>query len=179
MKEKIKRYKTQLQEYSLKLFSYKGRNVWDTNHSVSQFLQRLPEYKIEDWEKVCKNGIDTILDAFKDSTAKFIIISKSKNIAIQLHWRRDKKNDDGKNHGFTATTLDYKTQQKVKQNDTKIFVEEIKKHKLEHCFESSDYKEMIKEIGYMEVKLIKNCSDYKIYIKEGRIYRNFKIIKVK
>ncbi len=175
----MKKWKSQLQEYSLKIFSYKGRNVWDTNHSVSQFLKRLPEYKIKDWEEVCKKGIDTILNTFKDSAAKFIIISKSKNIAIQLHWRKDEKNNDGNNHGFTATTLDYKTQKKVMKNDTKIFVEEIKKHKLEHCFESSNYKEMVKEIGYMEVKLIKNCPDYKVYIKEGKMYRNFKVIEVK
>ena len=83
----MERYK-QLKEYYKELFTYKGRTIADTLHSMSQFKDRHPEYDIKDWKEVLENGIDIRLDVFKDSASKYIIISKSKNIAIQLEWRR-------------------------------------------------------------------------------------------
>jgi hypothetical protein len=176
---KLKRYKREIfNEYVKKLLSYKGRNIFDTYHSIEQFNDRFPDYDYEDWKEVCRNGIDKIIDIFKDSSKKYIIISKSTDIAIQMEWRKDKKSNDNKNHGFTATTLDYVTQKKATQNDTKLFVEEIKKYNLEKWFETSDYKEMIEKIGYLGIKIINECPEYEIYIKEEAILRNFEIVEV-
>jgi len=162
----MKRY-ILLKEYYKELFSYKGRKIADIEHSVSQFRVRHPGRSIEEWKKVIEDGIDVILDVFNDSAGKYIIISKSKNIAVQLEWRLDNKYNDKKNHGFTATTLNYDTQKKVIQNDTKLFVEDFKKYNIE---------ENIKDVGYYTIDI---CKNYKIYIKEGKINRNFEIIKVK
>lgn len=164
-------------EFVKKVFSYKNRNVFDINHSIERFHERFPNLKDEEWKRILTDGIDKILDVFKDSSNKYLIISKSKNVAIQLDWRKDKHSKDNFNHGFSATTLDAEIHKRELQNDKKIFVEEIKKYKLEKWFKSTDYKEMLKETGYLEIKL-KECPGYKIYIKEGKLFRNFKIIKV-
>jgi hypothetical protein len=174
---KTKLYKRKFNEYSKKLFTYKGRNFFDIEHSIDRFKERFPEYTIEDYITVAHRGIDLILDLFKDSKGKYIIVSKSKYISLQIEWRLDKKGNDRKNHGFSATTLDYRIHKKEMKGDTKLFVEDYKKHKLECGFYTTDYKQMIKETGYYDIK-IKECPDYKVYIKEGKIYKNFTIIEI-
>lgn len=173
------RYKKIFKEYNKKLFSYKGRNVWDIEHSVDRFKERFPQYTFEDYKKIVEDGIDGILSTFKDSRAKYIIVSREKRVAVQLEWRRDKKHDDGKNHGYSATTLDIDKHSKELKMDTKLFVEEIKKYKLENCFESKQYPKMVKEIGYMGIPLSEECKDYEVYVKLGKVYKNFEIIEVK
>jgi hypothetical protein len=165
-------------EHERKIFSYKGRNVFDIDHSIVRFQERFPNLKDENWKKVCEDGIDLILDVFKDSSNKYIIISRSKNIAIQLEWRKDKKSKDNKNHGFTATTLDAIEHKRELQNDRKIFVEEIKKYNLEKWFNTKSYKKMIESTGYLGVKLDEECENYLIYIKEGQMYKDFEVIEV-
>lgn len=162
------RYQRKFQEYYKELFTYKGRKIADTDHTISQFNKRFPEYTFEDWKEIIEKGIDTILDVFKDNSAKYVIISKSKNIAIQVEWRKDNKYNDKKNHAFSATTLDYKIQKRVIQGDTKLFVENFEKFSL---------KESIKDIGYYAIYL-EECKGYKVYIKEGKIYRNFISIEI-
>ena len=173
----MKKYKPQLKEFSTKLFSYKGRNIFDINHSIERFHERLPGLTLDVWENVCKDGIDTILDIFRDSSGKYIIVSNSTNIAIQLEWRKDKKKNDGKNHGFTATTLDYEIQKKEIKGDRKLFVEIIKKHKIEGEFAASIAKKNSQDNNTLSIK-INECDGYYVYLYEGIITKNFNVIEV-
>lgn len=116
---------SQLFEYFKKIHSYKGRNVFDVEHSIVRFKERFPDLDMKDYYKTLEEGIDLIMDVFKDSSGKFIIVSRSKKIAIQLEWRKDTKSKDNLNHGFTATTLHSEDQDKVLKKDTKIKVESI------------------------------------------------------
>jgi hypothetical protein len=170
-------YKKFFKEEFKKILTYKDRNIYDTDHSISRFKERFSELDIKVYYKVLKEGIDVILDVFKDSKGKYIIVSKATNVAIQLEWRLNNKSNSKINHGFTASTLDYKTQKDPIKGDMKLFVENYKKDKMERFFETKEYKQMIKETGYYYIK-IPECEGYKIYIHEGKRKRNFKIIKV-
>lgn len=172
------RYKI-LEKYYKEIFTYRNRRVADTEHSIARFNERFPHLKLSAWKRIVAKGIDTILDVFNDATGKYIIVSKKTDVAVQLHWRKDNKNDDGFNHGYSATTLNRYDHDKTLKMDTKVFVEEIKKYGLENCFLSESYEDMVKEKNYyIDVKLNEECPDYKIYMKEGKIYRNFEIIEV-
>lgn len=173
----MKKYKSQLKEFSKKLFNYKGRNIFDVNHSIERFHERFPDLSLLDWEKVCKDGINVILDVFRDSAGKYIIVSNSTNIAIQMEWRKDIKSNDKKNHGFTATTLDYRIQKREIQGDRKLFVEKIKKYNLEEEFAASLAKKNSSDNNVISIK-IKECDEYCIYLYEGIITKNFKVIEV-
>lgn len=174
----MKKYKDELKEYYNELFIYRGRHICDTNHSIERFHERFPNEPIETWETLIKKGIDVIFDIMKDSEGKYVIVSRVKDIAIQLDWRKDKKNSDKKNHGFSASTLQFSKHQRMLQGDTRLFVEQIKKYSLEESFKSTSYNNMIKEKNfYLDIK-IDECPDYKIYIHEGKIHKNFKVIEI-
>lgn len=154
-------------------FIYRNRRVYfDSYDSIYTNIQWT------DYEKALREGIDTILDFFKDSRGHYIIISKSKKFGIQLDWRPDNFDATDKlNHGYTATTLDSVTQKDVTKHDTKLFVEDFKKNGVEHWFITEDYDEMIRQTGYYAI-FVENCPGYKMYIKEGKIYSNFQIVNV-
>jgi hypothetical protein len=174
----MKKYKSQLKEFSKKLFTYKGRNIFDTYHSIDRFHERFPDLSIETWEKVCENGMDVILDVFRDSIGKYIIVSNSTNMAIQLEWRKDKnKSSDKKNHGFTATTLDYRIQKIEIQGDRKLFVEKIKKYGLEEEFAAYLAKKNASDNNSLSIN-VKDCEGYYSCLYEGMIIKNFEIIEV-
>lgn len=177
---KIKKYKpTELKEFYKELFIYKGRHIGDSEHSIERFEQRFPDEDISKWKEIVEKGIDIILDVFKDSEGKYILVNKKTDIAIQFDWRKDKYRNDGKNHGFSATTLSFTDHQRVLKMDTKLFIEKIKREKLEESFVSAKYKNMIKEKNfYMSINLLE-CDDYKIYIHKGQVRRNFNVIEVK
>jgi len=173
----MKRYR-KLQEYFKHIFTYRDRNISDTEHSIERFNERFPKLKLSTWKRVVSKGIDIIIDTFKDSSGKYLIVNKATKVIVQLEWRKDTKSKDGKNHGFSATTLHYDLHKKELKKDTKLFVEDFKKHNLESWFDNDiSYKKMIEDIGYYDVKL-QECPDYKTYIKEGKMYRNFKIIEI-
>ena len=167
-----------IKEYFRTLFKYRNRKINDINHSLDRFNERFPQYTFADYKKVIEKGVDIILDIFKDSVNKYLIISKSTDIAVQLEWRKDKKFKDNINHGFTATTLNSRIHKQLLQKDKKIFVEDFKKFNVYKWFEHKENKKMIKEIGYYAINLDKDCEDYKIYLKEGEVHTNFKIIEV-
>ncbi len=162
----------------LSILNYKNRYVYDLGQSFACYEQRFPGLTRADYDKTLKQGIDTILDVFKDSRGKYIIISKSKKFGIQLDWQRDSFNtEDRRNHGYTATTLDSETQMEVYRHDTKIFVEDFEKHGIAQWFETTDIEKMIEQTGYYAIE-ISECPGYKRYIKEGKLYANFEIIEV-
>jgi hypothetical protein len=174
----MKRYKTKYQEYSRKLFTHQGRNVFDIEHSMDRFHERFPDLSDEDWNRIMQKGIDFVLDLFKDSIGKYIFVSKKNDVAIQVDWRIDNKSNNNLNHAFTSTTLEYSVHKNMLRADTKLFVEEIKKYHLEEGFISKSYKNMLKETNfYLDIKLEEN-KDYKIYIHKGKIYKNFEVIEI-
>ncbi|MBP7735447.1 MAG: hypothetical protein KA369_05685 [Spirochaetes bacterium] len=154
------------------------RHVIVIKHSLNSFEEKVLNIEMADIDKALREGIDIILDVFKDSKGHFIIISKSKKFGIQLDWRRDTFNtEDRRNHGYTATTLDSETQKEVYRHDTKIFVEDFEKHGIAQWFETTDIDKMIEQTGYYAIE-ISECPGYKRYIKEGKLYANFEIIEV-
>jgi hypothetical protein len=177
IKMKLKKYKPLLEKYFKKVYEYRDRNVFDIEHSISRFNERFPSLSIKDYEKALQEGIDIILDIFKDSTKRYMVISKSKQFAIQIDWRKDIKSTSKLNHGFSATTLDYETQKQMIKGDTKLFVESFKKNNIKKWFGEKKEIDIISEVGYYALKL-EECKGYEVYIKEGKIYKNFTVIEV-
>lgn len=169
----MQRYQKKFQEYSKQIHTYKNRNVFDTNHAIKRFHERFPELKLKDYYQVLENGIDIILDIMKDSEGKYIIISKSKKIGIQLNWRKDNKSSDNLNHGFTATTLHRDDNTKVFKKDTKLFVERIKADGYMRLYESDQG--IIDTTGYYDILLE---DDFKLYLSNGSINMNYELIEV-
>jgi len=159
------------------IHTYRDRKVFDINHSVSRFESRFPELDIADYFKALNEGIDIILDVFKDNKNRYMIISKSKQFAIQLTWEAEQRSNSKVNQGFTATTLDYNTQKEMLRGDLKIFVERMKKDNIKIWFKEQDEAKFLKEVGYYSIK-IEECNDYTVYVKEGEIVRNFVMIEV-
>lgn len=174
----MKKYRFTLNEHFKKILSYRQRNIYDIEHSVTRFHERFPELTDKDYFNALQDGIDIILQVFKDSTQKYIIISKKRGFGIQLDWRKDKKSRDNINQGYTATTLDVNLHKKLLANDRKLFVEEIKKYNLQEWFKSGlTINEVMKETGYIDIKL-PECDNYVVYLNEGELHKNFSIIEV-
>lgn len=169
-----KRYKRFFENAPI-ILRYRQRRVFDTNHSIARFNERFPKLHISEYERILRDGIDTILDVFKDKSAKYIVTSRSKDVAIQLEWRRDSHEPDDKtNQGFTATTLNIHDHDKILKQDTKFFVELLMRD-YPNLYESENH--VIDTTGYIQEEL-EEGSGLKVSMHFGKIGKNFEIIEV-
>ena len=89
-------YKKLFKEYFKEVLLYRGRHIYDTEHSVAEFKRHFPHLSINIYEKALQQGVDIILDLLKDSREQFIIKSKKYGFGIQLDWRPDTHNKNNK-----------------------------------------------------------------------------------
>jgi hypothetical protein len=131
----------------------------------------------EDYFQALEEGIDIIIDVFHDNSNRYMVVSKSKQFAIQLKWESDTRSKTDTHQGFTATTLDYASQKKMLHGDLKIFVEQMQKDHLHLWFEGQEASTFIYGVGYYSLK-VPECDNYVVYIKEGEFGRNFVFVEV-
>jgi hypothetical protein len=181
-------YKKFFKEYFKKVLNYKGRNIYDTEHSIERFKERMPGLDLNIYYTALKQGIDKILKDYKDERNQFIVASEKYGFGIQIDWRSDLKNPKDKtNHGYSATTLDPKENKLYTKNDKKLFVEQVKKYGVvkntsEGRKEKVYYNIPLKNIQYFRLEhldyLKEDMIGFDVFMEYEEIFRTFEIIKV-
>jgi hypothetical protein len=166
-----------IKEYFKKVLTYKGYFIYDTEHSVVRYHERVGE-DITVYENLLKKGIDWLIDNKKTNIEdRYLWYSKEKSFGIQVHWRPDRNTK--KYGGYTATTLSDNEMKILTQKDKKIFLENLKK------FESDEkICEWIFNNGYAryefdeQLKEEMDLINYDMFIdgKNSNIYRTFELI---
>ncbi len=124
----MKKYKNKLEEYFEKLLQYKGKYIFDDDHSLARFKERMPQLPEEIYYDYLKKIIDWVLTKNRDDKEeRFIFISKKYNFGIQMHWREDRKGIIKGFNGYTSTTLSQKELTHVLMKDRRIFLEQALK----------------------------------------------------
>ncbi len=164
-----------IREYFKPILTFEGYTIYDVEHSVERFTQRLP-LSLFHYEKVLKKAILWLINNNKDKVEdRYIFISNRHKFGIQVDWRKDKK--DNKFAGFTATTLSDKEMNFVKYNDNKIIVESFKKN----GFSLKEAREFLKnQIGYCNLKVSRELKNigYNIFYEDGKVYYTFNVVKL-
>lgn len=106
------------------------RRMIDTSHSIDRFLdqQRFGDRSGKDEFKdkiewVLNNAIDKIIKEYQDKSHTYGIHSKSTGIGISIDWRKDYRNDNGKNHAIIISVLPIKKHHYFKPEDVVLIVE--------------------------------------------------------
>jgi hypothetical protein len=161
--------KTLYFEYFKHVLTFRGRNVFDVEHSIEQYNNRVG-VSISVWEDTVKKGIDKIINQYNDNSDNYIIRNKKYNFGIQLHWRPDFKSGDNYNHGFTATTLGFNELNYYTKNDKEIFVEQLNRYK------KGSYEKSYLRLKHIDKDMQK--LNYNIFIECDKIYHEYEIIDV-
>ena len=184
----MKKYKpTLLQEYFKEvLHDYQGHNVYDTEHSIARYNERVGK-DIFLYTKLLKKGINWIITNNKENVEdRYIFISKKYNFGIQVEWRKD-GNDKNKYNGYTATTLSQDEMHVFTKADKQLFLENI----LEYCetykskfkytlnkandILNNDYYRYVFQEGLKEEM---NLCGFDLFIEAGKIYYTFELIEL-
>ena len=162
-------------EHFEKILSYRGHNVYDTEHSVDRYKERVGR-DIFLYEKLLKKSINWIIDNHKESMEdRYIFCSKRYGFGIQIHWRQDRIYK-GTFNGYSATTLSDNEMKVFLNNDKQIFVEQIKE-----SFSNIDA-EKFANIHYYRFQFDKilekemSMCGFDWFMEEGEVYRNFELI---
>lgn len=108
---------------------YNNRKIIDTSHSIERFIDKTRFVDLEKDQviKVINNGIEKIINNYKDESTTYGIWSKSTGICVILEWRRDNQNSkDKNNHAIIVTLPPIKKNFKdfhTKSGDVRIIVE--------------------------------------------------------
>ena len=163
------------EEYFKRVLTYKNIDVFDTNHSVARFYERVSD-NIGLYTNLLKKGIDRLINDGRQSiNDRYIFISKKYGFGIQIDYRQDRMT--GKFACYSATTLSDNEMNFVTKNDKKLFLENIiktgnDKRLLNEGFytydliDNDDLKEELEYIGYSK------------FIEAGKIYTDFELLEV-
>lgn len=178
--KKLKHYKPlfTLKEYFKKVLTFKGYNIFDTDHSVVRYKERVGD-DISLYEDLLKKGIDWIIDNKKTKVEdRYVWYSKEKGFGIQIHWRKDRKMNTFA--GFSATTLSDNEMKVLTQNDKKIFLENIQKQ----GYSLKEAKDIVDK-GYARYEFDKGLKEemdlifYDMFVDGGpEVYKTFELIEL-
>ena len=165
-----------LEEHFQKVLTYKGYSIYDVDHSVVRYNERIGK-DIEVYNSLLKKGIDWLIDNKKTMTEdRYLWYSKPEGFGIQIHWRPDRKTK--KYGGFSATTLSNDELKILTKNDKKIFLESLWK-----AGYSKEESMKIVERGYMRYRFNEdlekemNFIGYDMFVDGGPdVYLNFELI---
>lgn len=162
-------------EHFEKILSYRGHNVYDTEHSVNRYKERVGK-DIFLYQKLLKKAINWIIDSNKEGIEdRYIFCSKRYRFGIQVHWRQDRVYK-GIFHGYSATTLSDNEMKIFLNNDKQVFVEQIKESfsdvDAEALANTYFYRYQFDKILEKEMSI---CG-FDWFIEEGEVYRNFELI---
>jgi len=166
-----------LKEYFKKIYHYRKYDIFDTEHSVARYKERIGK-DIGIYQELLEDAIDWIVKNKKESTEdRYIFISKKHNFGIQIHWREKRENKEFA--GFSATTLSKNEMEFEKYEDKKVFLENMVKQGRE----LKEAKKNVNKYFYMynfsgELKEEMDLCCYDIFIEEGKVYKTFEVVEL-
>lgn len=118
---KKERYQKQFFEYFKEVLNYKNFSIYDVEHSVARYHERVNK-DISFYENLLKKGIEWIIKNKKETIEdRYIFVSKKHGFGIQIHWRNDRSTNQF--NGYSATTLSENEMKFFKEKDKQIFLE--------------------------------------------------------
>lgn len=172
-------YESKFEEYFKEvLHDYQGHNIYDTEHSVARYKERVGK-DIFLYIKLLKKGINWIINNNKESIEdRYIFISKKYGFGIQVHWRSD-RNNPKRFDGYSATTLSEDEMKIFTKKDKELFLENIrfstcKPIDIDYVFNRGYHRFEFKEDTQKEM----NLCGFDYYILSGEIYYNFELVEI-
>jgi hypothetical protein len=174
----MKKYESQLQEYFKNVLTYKNHTVYDIEHSLARFKERLPLLEAPVYFNLLKKGIDyLILSKLEKVEDRYIFISEKYDFGIQVHWREDRYKPIF--NAYTATTFSNEEMNFFTKADKEVFLENVNK-KLKNKLVMLEfinrpyYRYRFKKELKEETELI----NMDMFIEYGKIYYTYKFIKL-
>jgi len=175
----MKKWETILKEYFKEILNYNGHKIFDTEHSVARFKERMKTKDLSSYLVLLKKGINWIIDNEKENIEdRYIFVSKKNGFGIQVHWREDRYTDNF--NGYSATTLSSAEMKYFLNADTELFLENIEKHhKIKNRKLAKDsfkfyYRYVFEEDLRKEVDLI----NIDMFMEEEKIYYTYIFVKL-
>jgi len=173
----MKLYKSKLKEYFKKIYHYRKYDVFDTEHSIVRYKERVNK-DIDIYYEHLEDAIDWLIKNKKQNIEdRYIFISKKYEFGVQLHWRE--KREVPEFAGFSATTFSKDELHFEKYKDKKVFLENLVKQGIN----LKEAKENLPTCFYMyrfegELKEEMDLCYYDIFIEEGKVYKTFIVVKI-
>jgi hypothetical protein len=174
----MKRYEPhKFEEYFKEiLHDYQGYNVYDTEHSVSRYKERVGK-DIFLYMKLLKKGINWIVNNNKENVEdRYIFVSKKYGFGIQVEWRKDRVTKQF--NGYSATSFSNNEMEFFTKGDKELFLEQL-------YFEESKEKALDRvNNGYYrygfteETQKEMDICGFDLYIQSGEISYNFEMIEL-
>ena len=167
------------------IFTYRGIDIWESNHSQERFISRTGLSFPSIYEKAVKEGIDWILDNALKIRQNYIFKSKKHGFGIVFDYRKDPKTK--KFAGFTPTTLGKNETRFYTSNDKEIIVEQIKLYGVNKIHEDASklrYNILPEEVSFFSLKPPFGIEDitrgvgYDVFWEDNRFFRNFLVVNV-
>jgi len=159
------------------LHNYRNHNIYDTEHSVLRFNERIGK-DIFLYTKLLKKGINWIIENNKENVQdRYIFVSKKYGFGIQVEWRKDRNNIKLFN-GYSATTLSKDEMHIFTKADKPLFLENVM------LSESKEDTEYLVNKGYARYKFSEdiqkefNLCGFDLYIQSGEVHYNFELIEL-
>jgi hypothetical protein len=172
----VRKYETQLKEYFKNILLYKNHNVYDIEHSIERFKERMTLLETPVYFNLLKKGIDYIIkNKLEKIEDRYIFISKKHGFGIQLHWRQDRYTKEF--NGYSATTFSNDEMNFFTKADKEVFLENMNKQNgklLKTDLVSIYYRYRFENELKEETDLI----DMDMFIEKGKIYKTYKFIKL-
>ena len=113
---------------------HRGRMMVDTNHAIERSYERqevdIVEFPTMDsyvrkHTEMIKQAIDQILSKYKDLSSIYMLYSQGSGLGLVIEWRKDRFEDDGRNHAYVVTVLKSSPRPHYKKydSDIRLFVE--------------------------------------------------------
>lgn len=171
------KYKSEFKEYFKKIITFRDYTIFDTEHSVARFKERISNDMFL-YEKLLKKGINYIIDnGLERISDRYMWYSSKYKFAIQVEWRMDR--EGRKFGGYSATCLSEKEMSFFTKKDKKILLENIQK------YESAKRSKDIFKHGYFNfeypTKEFQEEMDrvhYNMFVQEDIIYYDFTLVNL-
>jgi len=169
----------QMKEYFKDILEFNGYKIYDTEHSVARYNERVGK-DIFLYEKLLKKGIKYLIDNnLVSTTDNYIWYSKRYGFGIQIEWRKDRNTN--KFGGYSATTLSEDEMKYFTKKDKKIFLESIWKE----GYSKEDSMKIV-ERGYMRYEFNENLelqqelydSMIDLFVQSGKIYHTCSLVEL-
>jgi hypothetical protein len=158
-----------------KVLDFNNFSIYDVEHSVERFNQRVGLDKFV-YEKLLKKGINWIIKNNKQVVdERYVFYSNKYKFGIQVEWRPDKYTS--KFGGYSATTLSDDEMHVFLRKDKKIFLEQAKR------IDQVNFKEACMKSYFRyefegDLKEETDLCNIDLFIECGEIFYTFKLIRL-
>jgi len=182
----MKKYKSKFQEYFKQILSYKNHKIFDVEHSVERYKERIPIPDIPAYYNLLKKGINWIIERNKEyEEDRYIFISRKHGFGIQVHWREDRFSKEF--NGYSATTFSNDEMNFFTKADKEVFLENFKINMIDNK-PKSKLTELLAEtsidrIYYLykfenELKEETELINMDMFIEDGKVYHTYKFVRL-